>query len=335
MAGPRMPKPWFQAETERNRLLPLLCPSCLAVGVRPVPIPIVQGDVEPKAEAYYCERCADLLERAKTVRVARSASSALIGVGVATSAALALGGSRLGLQIALTLLGSLLPLGIAWPAADGEAALYRDSSAPRVERWFARRRDYLQALGASTVPVPRPKQRGRLVREFLPGLAALAWLAGLHWLGRAELRVIHAGDGNAIVLVDERRQESIGPTRTEHPYAARSVSTLAGRRSLGLVSDEGETVARVTATLLPGRDYVFGALPAGSCLFVERQEYGQRGDAHELIPVEGSGPLWELPVNVDVWFSPLRERPALPTSGGVRSAVRLRSCAIGAEKAPW
>lgn len=138
--------------------------------------------------------------------------------------------------------------------------------------------------------------------------------------------MIHAGDSDAIVLLDRRRQRSIGPTRTEHPHAARAIGTLAGRRVLGLVSERGEVLAEITATLFPGRDYVFGTLPEGSCLFVERQEYGQEGEAHEFIALEGSGPLWELPVNIDVWFSPLRERSALPTRGGVRAALRLRAC---------
>lgn len=327
MAARRMPKPWFQAETERNRLLPLLCPSCLGVGVRPLPVPVAVGEAATRIEAYYCERCADRLERAKTLRAARWAASALVGIGVATSAALSLGGSRLALQICLTLVASLLPLGIGWVrSVKAEAALYRDSSAPNADRWLAREREYLRALGASAVAVPPPGQRGQLQRELVPVLVALAWLAGLHWIGRAELRVIHAGDGDAIVLVDRRRHESFGPTRTEHPHAARAVSTLAGRRSLTLVSDEGETVAHVTATLMPGRDYLFGALPEGSCLFIERREYGQRGQAHEFIALTRSGPLWELPVNVDVWFSPLREGPNLPTSGGIRTAIRLRAC---------
>jgi len=116
------------------------------------------------------------------------------------------------------------------------------------------------------------------------------------------------------------------PTDLEHPHAARAITTLAGRRTLTLVSDAGEPMVEVVETLWPGRDYLFGTLPEGKCLFLERQEYGDAGAEHSLIPVAGSGPLWELPAAVDVWFVELRERPSLPTSGGVRTAVRLLPC---------
>lgn len=319
---------WFQAETERNRLLPPLCPRCSSTGTRALPIPTLGVSEESALVAYYCDRCADRLEREKTRHASRWASSALLGVGAATSSALALGGARLGLQITLTLSAALTPLLLARlvPNTDGPA-LYRLPSSSGPERFLAERRDYARELDPSLRSAAAPREAHFVQRQLLPVLVGLTWLAGLHWLGRAELRVMH-GDAtsDAVVLIDHRRRQSIGPTRGEHPHAGRAVTTLAGRRTLSLVSDAGEPVAQVTATLWPGRDYLFGALPKDRCLFLESQEYGARGRAHDLALIPGSGPLWELPTNVDLWFSPLSQRPEFATSGGVRTAIRLLPC---------
>lgn len=321
-----MAEHWFRARAERNRLLPPVCPACLAVGVRPLEVPGLSARSDPGITVYYCERCADRLERGRTLLLARLSSQALLGIGAATSSALLLGGARLPLQVLLTLLASVLPLGIA--ALAGEQArpalvhLGRDSES---DHWLAQRRDFLEKLGVSATVQPAPQRRG-LRREFLPALLALTWLCGLHWLGRAELRVIQSSDADAVVLIDHRRRRIVPPTRVEHAHAAHAVSTLAGRRTLGLVTSDGRSLVDVTLTLWPGRDYVLGTLPSGLCLFIERQEYGEAGAARELAAVQGEGPLWELPVNVDLWFTGVTERPSLPTSGGIRTAIRLLPC---------
>src|SRR5690606_7012901 len=184
------------------------------------------------------------------------AGSALVGIGVATTSALTLGGSRLGLQLCLTLLAALVPLLLAGAfQTPTQPALYQTPATSGLQRWIARERGFLEALGVSPLAATPPGSPRFWQRELAPLLVALAWLGGLHWLGRRELRVIHAGDSDAIVLLDRRRQRSIGPTRTEHPHAARAIGTLAGRRVLGLVSERGEVLAEITATLFPGRDY--------------------------------------------------------------------------------
>jgi hypothetical protein len=326
-----MPTLWFRATTEGNRLLPAVCPACLAPGVRALEVPS-SGGAESVRTAYYCERCAELLDRRATLIVARLGAAALLGIGTATSLALALGGVRLGLQIVLTLLASLLPLvvrALTLRAPVGPALFHADGPASQ-SVWIAERRDFLDLLEAQTTRMPGPLVRPGFARELAPVLAALLWLSALHWLGRADLRVIQSGTSEAVVLIDERRRSTIAPAHGEHPHAARAVSTLAGRRRLGIVSERGEPLVDVVATLWPGRHYVLGHLPLGQCLFLERQEYGKTGAAHDLAQVRGQGPLWELPVTVDLWFSPLSERPSsrpsLDTSGGVRTAVRLLPC---------
>jgi len=319
---------WFQAKAEQSRLLPPVCPRCLAVGVRPLPVPVLGPATGPAATAYYCERCADDLERARTLQVARLAVSGLLGIGTATTAALILGGAQVGHQVMATVLAVALPLGLtAFSTTSDGPALYQIATDSTPPHWLARRREYLTEMTADVSTRPRPRTHLGWRHAVWPLVAAATWLLGLHWLGRAELRVIHGGGpADAIVLVDHRRRPSIGPTQSEHPHAARPVATLAGRRSLALVSETGQPLAEVTATLWPGRDYLLGTLPRGQCLFLESQEYGARGDARQLVALTGSGPLWELPVNVDAWFLPLRARPDLPTSGGLRTAVRLLAC---------
>jgi len=319
---------WFRAAIERSRLLPPICPACLDVGVRPLDVPSRQPGSDPGVTAYYCDDCADRLEQRATRLMARRASQGVLGIGAATSAALVLGGARVPLQVLLTLLAATFPLVIAaWPGAvQAQPALLHLASDAVRHHWLARRKDFLQRLGADVAIEHAPVPRRRIIWDLLPALAALAWLSTLHWFGRAELRVLHSGDQDAVVLIDHRRRQTIAPTRTEHAYAAHAVSTLAGRRTLGIVGEEGTLLVDVTATLWPGRDYVLGTLPAGRCLFLERQEYGEEGSARDLVALPGAGPLWELPVNVDQWFAPLSPRPSLPTSGGIRTAVRLLPC---------
>jgi len=326
-----MPTLWFRATTEGNRLLPAVCPACLAPGVRALEVPS-SGPTESVRTAYYCERCAELLDRRATFIVARLGAAALLGIGTATSLALVLGGVRLGLQIVLTLLASLLPLAARALTSRGSVgpALFHADGPASQSVWIAERQDFLGLLETKATRVPRPLARPGGAWELAPALLALVWLSALHGLGRADLRVIQSGDAEAVVLIDERRRSTIAPVRSEHPHAARAVSTLAGRRRLGIVSERGESLVDVVATLWPGRDYVLGNLPPGQCLFLERQEYGKTGAAHELAQLPGQGPIWELPVTVDLWFSPLStrpsSRPSLDTSGGVRTAVRLLPC---------
>jgi hypothetical protein len=291
------------------------------------------GSGESGTYAYYCERCAEALDRQATRLVARLTTAALLGIGTATSLALALGGARVGLQLVLTVLAALLPSAaraVVQGATAGPALVHAPGQGGQ-SVWIAARQDFTDLLQTKVTPVPQPLRRRRLAWELSPTLVALAWLAGLHWLGRADLHVIQSSDTEAVVLVDARRRGTILPTLVEHPHAAEPVSTLAGRRRLGLVTASGVELVDVVETLWPGRDYVLGSLPPGQCLFLERQEYGQEGAAHDLARVPGQGPLWELPVSVDLWFSPLSERPssphAMPTTGGVRTAVRLLPCA--------
>jgi len=320
-----MAKLWFRAETEPSVLLPPLCPSCLSVGVRALSVPHAAGG--PGRTAYYCDRCADRLERASTLLAARLAACGLIGVGMATSTALLLGGSRLGLQIMLTFLGVVVPLGLtfAWEIPGARPALIELEGTAKKSVWLALRKDYLEQLGETSTTLARAPRRS-LAPALIPLLVAWCWLGALHFLGRAELRVIHASDAEALVLIDERRRAVTPPSRSEHPTMARSVSTLAGRRTLSVVTERGEPVVSVVRTLWPGRAYLLGTLPEGQCLFLERREYGSEGAAHELVPVPDTGPLWEFPDRIDLWFKPLRERPDLPTTGGVRTALRLLPC---------
>jgi hypothetical protein len=327
-AGVAMPQLWYRASAERGQLLPPLCPACLALGVRPLDVPGFFPGSESGVTAYYCERCADRLEQRATFVWARLASQAVLGIGAATSSALVLGGARVPLQVLLTIMASALPLGVAafGGATPTVPALVHVSREGETGQWLAQRRDFLERLGATPISEHAPAPRRALRRALLPVLVSVVWLLGLHWLGRAELRVIQSGDVDAVVLIDHRRRRVVPPTRLEHAHAAYAVTTLAGRRTLGVIGEEGRPILEVTRTLWPGRDYVLGTLPAGYCLFIERQEYGEAGTAREVAPVPGDGPLWELPVNVDLWFTELPERPSLPTSGGIRTAIRLLPC---------
>src|SRR5688572_4144362 len=140
---------WFRAETEPSRLLPPICPRCMSVGTRPIDVPRIGSNSGALTAAYYCDRCADRLERGATFLVARLAGAGLLGVGIATSAALTLGGSRPALEVALTAFGTLLPLGILAlvPIRGAEPALLQAKGEERANVWLAARRDYALELG--------------------------------------------------------------------------------------------------------------------------------------------------------------------------------------------
>lgn len=324
-----------------SQLLPAICPACGAPGTRPHTLKVSGGD-SPQVEldAYYCDLCADERDTRTTRHVAWLGAFSLLVLGATTAAALALGTRSLALQVAVPLvLGGLVP-----------ALLLRSGLVPRVIEsvelgtdaggllLHVSSKNFRRALSEHGLPyapgVFEPRVPLRRRPPVVLALVGCAWLATLHSLGGAEVRVFVSGREKAVLLVDTRHFGQVAPTNAEDPRAGESVRVLGGRRHLELISESGVPLGGATITLWPGRTYIVGQIPPDQCLFWERREYGSASDKSLLYPLAGDGPVWELREQVDSWFIPLEstgtdqedEAAKWETRGGIRRAVRLLPC---------
>lgn len=326
---------WFTVRVPTSVTLPLVCPGCGDVGVKARPVTRAPGSPRQDGpDAYFCEPCLAREEAARTRELGRAAASLLLGIGTATGLSLTWGAFFFGWQLLLTGALALLPLGLAFvsPRASWTPSIVFSSAGPEKLDLFCRERSVLEPLGAVTRLVgserhlPGPWSEIRRTSPWVLSIACV-WLGLLHRLGSVDIRVVTSGDAAAIVSIDHRRTLRVEPIATEHPGAGRSVRTLGGRRHMTLVSEEGVVLADTLATLWPGRSYLLGLLPPGMCPFLEAQDYGERGIERRITRLAPTGPFWELPGAVDLWFAAPSERPDLSTQGGVRTALRLWPCA--------
>lgn len=326
----------------QNEMLPAVCPACGAPGTRAETLrTTARGESSTQLgdlDAHYCDICADARAAERTRHVGFVAASAILVVAVATTCALLLGTRDLLFQaMATAVAGGLLPEVLhrtgLWP-----------SSLPPLELWNTRGESILRCRSTRFARTLRehgfsertPEKELRPVfwsGRLAPALAGggLAWLALVHSLGGAHVRVIVSGTNKAVLLVDARHSGTITPTNAEDPRAGQSLRILGGRRQLELVSHTGTRLGGDTRTIWPGRTYIVGQLPPGRCLFWERRRYGQDGSGSIVFPVAGEGPVWELRDPVDSWFIPLespqgQEDADWETSGGIRRAIRLLPC---------
>lgn len=329
-------------EIRASSLLPAICPSCLAPGSRPLSVLDLAGGRPTSEEALYCDLCADAIESTRTRALALTAACSLLSASVMVALALYWGNFRLGDQLLVGALVSVLPAFVlhllgAWPREPH--ALYRLSSSPARpndppvwRRYWARQRAYAQCVDHARVLEDEPPKTRAPGRKTLPaGLAlplviALCTFIVVQYFGRSTVRVMVPGPEDATFTVDARRGVDIVGTPDENPRGGSLARVLGGVRTLGLIGEGGEPLAFSKVTLWPGRDYVFGRLPEGHCLYVEERAYGEAGDRHLLIPIPGHEPIWELEEEIDQWFVPLPERHELPTTGGLRRALRLLPC---------
>lgn len=331
MAGPTAREPgFFRTHIDGAPVLPALCPLCGTSASRADSVPIfgsTPGDAS-ELTVYFCELCADARERRRTTHLAWQIAAALLGIGGATTLALYFGSHARLTQGLLTASLATLPAlaGLFLDRHHLEAPVV-GSDPPRIT-FAGPRRDYVAALGPLEVISP-PQQAllPTLQRHLaLPLLSSLLFLLLLHAWGTARIVALQAELEPAVLLVDHRRRALVPPTPEERPGAVTSLRTLAGRRHLGLLSTEGSALADQVETLWPGRTYLLAHPPPGLCFFLEVQEYGAKGAAHFLQPLYGEAPLWELPADIDRWLAPPPERPNLPTTGGIRRALRLLPC---------
>lgn len=329
-------------EIQASNLLPAICPSCLAPGSRPLTVLDLPSGRPTAEEALYCDLCADAIENTRTRVLALAAACSLLSASVVVALALSWGNFHLGQQLLMGALVSVLPplllhLFGAWPREPH--ALYHLPSptalpeeTPSWRRYWARQRAYAQCVDHARLLDDQPPQAKTKERTTLPaGLAlppviALCTFIAVQYFGRSTVRVVVPGPEDATFTVDARRGVDIVGTPDENPRGGSLARVLGGVRTLGLIGAGGEPLASTEVTLWPGRDYVFGRLPEGHCLHVEERAYGEAGDRHLLIPIPGPGPIWELEEEVDQWFVPLPARDELPTTGGLRRAIRLLPC---------
>lgn len=320
---------WLQSD----QLLPAVCPACLAPGVRGVRVPWLDGALERSAprklEGLYCEICASAIERRRTEALGALLSGVVFTATLTLASVLAFG--ALGTPLTL-LLGALLgatPLLLvrAHHALLGPAhALYvaRVGEADALELVLRERR-YAGSIGERrSYEGPAPRQPAYV--PLVPGIvgAALLGLAELS-LG-ATVRVIAPGTGRHTLLVDGRKLREVEAVRREFAGAGDPTRIMAGRRRFTVITARGEVLLDETRPVWPKDTFVLGQPTAGLCLFVETRLYGEAGPGHTLVPWSRASSAEPTPTPIDQWFSPLPEEPALETTGGKRSALRLLSC---------
>lgn len=323
-----------------DQLLPAVCPSCLAPGVRGVRAPWLDGGSwsgsalgrsAPRAlEALYCEICAAAIERRRTQALGALLSGIVLSATLTLASVLASGAlGTLGTLLSGTLVGALpLLLVRGHHLLLGPAhALYiaRVGDAGALELVLTERR-YAALIGERRNHDGHAPRQRKLVL-LLPGVvgAALLGLAELS-LG-ATVRTIAPGTKHHTLLVDGRKLREVEPVRREFAGAGNPTRIMAGRRRFTLISARGEVLLDETRAVWPKDTFLLGEPPAGMCLYVETRLYGESGPGHTLVPWSRGSSAEPTPVAIDQWFSPLEGESALGTSGGTRRALRLLDCA--------
>jgi len=325
---PEPPTAWTGFDLPPGATLPLACPACLAPGRREVLVP---GGSErgPRLVAHYCESCGAELDRATTRSLALLFAASALGVFVASACAFAFGARHLPWQLASSaaaaacLPGALL-LSRKWP--DAPHALERDGAG---QHYLAARRSYAR-LSAVQLAVDRPPPEPRRKLHFtLPLLLALGWALVIQYAARVDVWIVQS-EQDLTLLIDDAVVGSVPASLEETPEAGRREVVLGGRRRLTLIDARGALRAETSASLFPGRSYLFGQTPAGRCFFVEQRGYGRASKktsgSSSFTSLEGPGPLWELPVPIDFWFVPPPPPGPAFTSGGIQTALRLLPC---------
>ncbi len=328
MTVPDPPTAWTAFDLPPGATLPLACPACLAPGTREVVVP-GGSESDPRLVAHYCDSCGAELDRATTRSLALLFAASALGVFAASACAFAFGARHLPWQLASSAAAAAcIPVALLlcrkWPEAPH--ALVRAGAA---DQYLAAQRSYAR-LSAVPLAVDRaPPELRRRLPLALPLLVALAWSLGIQYAARADVWIVQS-EQDLTLLIDDAVVGSVPASLEETPEAGRREVVLGGHRRLTLVDTSGALRAEASASLFPGRSYLFGQTPAGRCFFVEQRAYGRasketRGSS-SFTGLEGPGPLWELPVPIDFWFVPPPPPGPALTSGGRQTALRLLPC---------
>ncbi len=331
-----------------GQLLPALCPNCGAPGVRAQAIVQKKGGASELTalDSYYCDLCADHIQKQTTIVLAYQGGTLLLSLAVATFPPLYWGQRVLPLQFFLGvlfafLLPTLLGYFSLWKGVS--ASIYEISSSQATENneriIETASAQFSETLIAHKIPLIKKLDQGENVNPHWRwatalSLLSLLWMITIHSLGTATLRIIAAGEINSVLLVDSRRETLIASSNFEDSLAGKFVTLLGGRHRLSLLREDGSLLIDEDLTIWPGKTYIVGVLPPEKCLFWEFFSSAPAGEDHFVKPLPGVGPIWELNEVVDHWFSPnsLEKNPKTAakgtwaTSGGTRRAIRLLPC---------
>lgn len=333
----------------QERLLPALCPECGAAGSVPRAVP--GGE---RLLVHVCDLCAAHAARHATLGFAWFTSAVVLSISIASAFTFVWGErARLVQFLCLVLIAFILGQ-LAQALSRSRAALLRSWSARLApdrpsERLLLSHSRYLnRALrqlefveldraptgAAHTGSVPGGWSR---LLPAVPLIAGCAWWLGLHGLARSSISVVNMGPGPVVLLVDDRRQVSIAPTRFEQPNLGYRQQLVAGLRKVSLLTASGEAIYSAETRLLPGQTLLIARLVPDACVWQERLDYEHPGSAPawSLLARSTRAVLLEQPV--DAWFTPLRDGSPPPTpetrlapvaeaAFGTRLAVRLLPC---------
>jgi hypothetical protein len=332
MRGPPQETLRIGLELPSSAPFPPICPDCGRSGVRAVPLtaPGNAGGIT----LYYCELCHGAMRTRATRYFALSMTASIllstaIGASIALRREQFLGALPLWGAITFGLL--VLSFTLYRRVQRGKPELEVDADG-RLVVWLPPSPgvDALQsALGIlsrrRTSPGTRVSRGASLLLTAPLAAALLPIGVSQAWLQARVIVLDPELDG--LFLVDQRWVAEAPVVRAETARGGYSLRLLAGERTLTLVGKDGVTRLETTAWLAPGKDYVFGRLPDGLCLFRQTEFYGAVPE-HRLEELRG-GPLFEIAAGVQYWFEEAPSAEAASTRGGTATALRLLPCGSG------
>jgi hypothetical protein len=148
-----------------------------------------------------------------------------------------------------------------------------------------------------------------------------------HQLNHPLVRVINLTEGRINVLVDGSFLCSVDATSAESAAAGQEVRISAGRRRLSVTGADGVEIASAVVDVTPGARHLYVPGSPDTCFWLEEAFYGRQTSPANLVALTGNERFWQIPEQVDVWFSaaPVSEDDRR-SSGGAVTTLRQAPC---------
>lgn len=312
-------------------MFPALCLGCAGPGTRGIELPALSPGKRGRS-GYLCDSCEQARRSAATRTFASRMALTVLLVAFAAVVLFAYEDGALLRQTWTVMLWGvgasiLLELWLARQEPDrvffensretGEGFLFvRDAEAGRK---IARSLEPRRTERAQSVP-SRPLPFGSLV----PTTAALGLFFVAHFTLDSELIILDA-EGDSTILVDHRLRARVQSVSGESPSRLSPLRVFSGTRQITWLAPDGRIVFDEKVGIAPGQVVLLAAPPAGQCLFLESQSYGEAGADHHMLEL-GPGPVHYLEPPPDHWLTPMPPPESTATRGGQMTALRLLPC---------
>lgn len=222
--------------------------------------------------------------------------------------------------------------------------------ATQIRGGYAQRAAYLCSEGITCLNVDWAGAMGRhldLPVRFRRGgwVAAVGWSAAgviiaatatpsLHDAFHCETRIVNLTEDELVIAVDGHLLASLKATSQENPLAGAVVRLASGTRHVVARRHDGSIVHEATIQVRAGQTYFYApAHPSSTCFWIERAGIGR--SKTDKLAQEFLSPInefWELPVAINVWFTPAIGHRPEPFTGGVVTSLRQGPCRPGTSR---